>query len=398
MVTVLQDIRVLDFGKFISCPFAAAMLADMGAEVIRIDRPGGEGDRFSGLTAPHGENLAYASHNRNKKNLSLDYMNREKAGPVIDALVRSADVVMHNFSPAAAEMIGLTWENLQAINPRIILTSITCYGSEGPYAARVGFDFIAQAMSGAMRAGGFPDKEPIRAFTNPYDYTTAMAAAMGTLAALRHRDQTGEGQQVDLSLLQTALATTAPFIAESEVLKTPRPIIGNRVAYSGPSDMYEAKDGFVFVATIMHSMWKRLARATGMEDLIDDPDLDTDLKRYQNRERIDPRMARWVKERTVDEVLETLEAARIPCSRVMELDEIRKDPHVQEMGMVPTSDLGVEGLEEVPIGGHPVRFSKTPAAIHSRAPRVGEHNDEILAGLPGFDSGRIQRLQQEGII
>ena len=226
MKRVLEDLRVLDFGRFIAGPYCGMLLADMGAEVIRIDRPGGEEDRTAGLTGSNGENLSFPNYARNKKGITLDVFDKGHGQRVLADLVKQSDVVLHSFSPEAARRAGLIYEDLVKINPRIIVTAISCFGSTGPYSDRTGFDFIAQAMSGAMKIGGFPDKPPIRAFVNPMDHGTGAIAAFGTMVALRHRDQTGEGQLVDLALFQTALTYVVPFIAEAEVLEKSGPSSG----------------------------------------------------------------------------------------------------------------------------------------------------------------------------
>ncbi|MBU4052914.1 MAG: CoA transferase, partial [Proteobacteria bacterium] len=303
---VLSDIRVLDFGRFIACPYCGMLLADMGAEVIRIERPGGEEDRTVGLTGPHGENMSFPGLARNKKGITLNLFKSDKAKAVFGDLVKKSDVVIHNFAPEAARMAGLTYDELKKIKPDIILVSMSCFGNTGPYADRTGFDFVAQAMSGAMRVGGYPDKDPIRAFINPMDFGTGTAAAFGTMVAIRHRDKTGEGQAVDLALLQTALNYTAPSVAEMDVLGIPKPIIGNRAPYVGPTDLYPCKDGYVFVAVIMNSMWKRMAKVIGVEHLVKDPDLKTDYNRYEHRDRIDPLVKAWMAERTKAEIIKVM--------------------------------------------------------------------------------------------
>lgn len=398
MKRVLEDIRVLDFARFIAGPYCGMLLADMGAEVIRIDRPGGEEDRTTGLTASNGENLSFPNYARNKKGITLDVFDKDHGRKILTDLVKRSDVVLHSFSPEAARRAGLIYEDLVKINPRIIVTAISCFGSSGPYADRTGFDSIAQAMSGAMKIGGFPDKPPIRAFVNPMDHGTGAIAAFGTLVALRHRDQTGEGQLVDLALFQTALTYVVPFIAEAEVLGRLRPIIGNRSAYLGPTDLYRCKDGYVFIATIMNSLWRRLARIIGHEELIDDPDLQTDFERYENRDRIDPLVAEWAAGQTVAEVLEALEKARIPCGPLRGLDEVLDDPHIRSEKMIEFVDMEAQGLERMPISGIPARLSKTPGRITSRAPRVGEHNEEVYQDLLGYSAERLEDLREQGAI
>lgn len=398
MERVLDDIRVLDFGRFIACPYCGMLLADMGAEVIRIERPGGEEDRTIGLLGPNGQNMSYPSYARNKKGITLSLMDNERGREVLTDLVKVSDVVIHNFSPVAARMMGLTYDELKAIKPDIILTAISCFGSEGPYSNRLGFDFIAQAMSGSMELGGYEDKPPIRAFMNPMDFSTAICAAFGTLLALRHRDKTGEGQMVDLALLRTATSFNAPIIAEAEVLGRLRPKIGNRAAYIGPTDLFKCKDGWIFIATIMDTLWRRLARLIGHPELIDDPTLKNDYQRFENRDKVDPLIAAWCAEKTVDEVIVALEEARIPCGPILGLDEVSRDPHVQATNMVEYIDFEEPGLERVPICGMPVKLSKTPGRIESRAPRVGEHNEEIYRGLLSYSDEIIADLRADGTI
>jgi len=398
MERVLEDIRVLDFGRFIACPYCGMLLADMGAEVIRVERPGGEEDRTIGLLGPNGQNMSYPSYARNKKAITLRLLHSEKGREVLSDLVQKTDVVIHNFSPDAAQMMGLTYERLSAIKPDIILTAISCFGSEGPYASRQGFDFIAQAMSGSLALGGFPDKPPIRAFMNPMDFGTALGAAFGTVLALRHRDMTGQGQEVDLALLRTAVSWSAPVIAEADVLGRVRPKIGNRAPYLGPTDLYECRDGHVFIATIMDTLWKRLARAIGREDLLENPNYSTDYQRYEHRDEIDPHIQVWCAERTVDEALRVMEAARIPCAPYLGLDEVSSDPHVQATNMLEYKDLEEPGLERVPVCGIPVKLSKTPGRVVTRAPRVGEHNLGIYRDLLGYSQEKMDALTAEGVI
>jgi crotonobetainyl-CoA:carnitine CoA-transferase CaiB-like acyl-CoA transferase len=398
MKRVLEDIRVLDFSRFVAGPYCGMLLADMGAEVIRIDRPGGEEDRTYGLLGSNGENLVFANYARNKKGITLNLFNKDSTRAVLADLVGKSDIVLHSFPPEAAKLAGLRYDDLARINKKIIVTAISSFGSTGPYANKGGFDFIVQAMSGAMKIGGFPDKPPIRAFMNPMDHGTGAVAAFGTMAALRRRDQTGEGQMVDLSLFQTALTYVAPMIAEANVLGRVRPVIGNRSAYLGPTDLYACKDGYVFIATVMNSLWRRMARLIGHEELINDPDLQTDYQRYENRDRIDPLVAEWMAGHTVAEALEKLEEARIPCGPLRGTDEVLDDPHILSEKMIEYVNMESPGMEKVPISGVCARLSKTPGFITMRPPRVGEHNDEIYRSLLGYGAKTMDELKAKGVI
>lgn len=398
MHKVLEGIRVLDFGRFIACPFCGMILADMGAEVIRIERPGGEEDRTTGLLGANGENVHYPSYARNKKGITLNLLGNEKGRGVLRDLVKCSDVVIQNFSPGAAELMGITYDNLKAAKPDIIFVAISCYGSYGPYSQRIGFDPIAQTMSGAAAITGFPDNPPTRSQVPWVDYSTALFATVGTLLALRHRDSTGEGQMVDVALLQTAVTFMAPIIAESEVLGRVRQRLGNRGWYMGPSDLYPCQDGWVYISTIMDTVWRRLLKAVGHEELLDDPELYNDFQRFEHRDRIDPKIAEWTAQRTVDEVVAKMEEARIPCGRYYSVDEVPHDPHVQARDMLEYVDMEYPGLERVPLCGVPIKLSETPGSIERRAPRVGEHNDEIYRALLDYSEAKVDELKALGVI
>jgi crotonobetainyl-CoA:carnitine CoA-transferase CaiB-like acyl-CoA transferase len=230
------------------------------------------------------------------------------------------------------------------------------------------------------------------------DYSTALANAVGILLALRHRDRSGEGQMVDLSLLGTAVSFMTPMIAEADVFGRLRPTLGNRGVYMGPSDLFRCKDGYVFIATIMNTLFERLAKIVGHEELLGDPDLSNDLQRFEFRERVDPLIHEWTNRHTVEEVLARMEEARIPCGRLLHADEVSKDPHIRARRMIEYVDLEEPGLEKMPVSSTPIRLSKTPGTVERRAPRVGEHNEEIYTGLLGYSEERLTGLKYRGVI
>ena len=398
MTKVLAGVRVLDFGRFIAAPYCGMILADMGAEVIRIDRPGGEEDRTVGLKAPNGENLSYPSYARNKKCISLNVLTKDAPRDVLEDLVRMSDVFLHNFSPGAIKAFALTYDDIKAIKPDIIYTGISCYGSTGPYADRVGFDQIAQTFSGAAALNGYEGDAPLRAALPWVDYSTALCATIGTLLALRHRDATGEGQMVDCALLQTAMSFIAPMVAEAEVLGKERPRLGNRSAYFGPTDLYKCRDGYVYIATTMEGMWRRMMKIIGHEELIEHPDFITDLKRFEHRDEVDPLVAEWIGRRTVEEVVATMDENRIPCGVYHSTADVASDPHVQARKMLEYMDLGVPGLEHVPVCGIPIRLSATPGEVRDVAPKVGEHNDKYYRDMLGYSEEKLKSLRQSGYI
>jgi crotonobetainyl-CoA:carnitine CoA-transferase CaiB-like acyl-CoA transferase len=388
---------VLDLGRFISAPFCGMILAGMGAEVVRVERPGGDEDRRVGLVGPHGENFTYASLARNKKGITLD-LRRPEGREILTALIAEVDVLLHNFSPGAAAALGLSDERVRSLKPDIIYTAISCYGARGPHVQRTGFDPIAQTSSGAAALSGFDGDAPLRAGVPWVDYSTGMSAALGILLALRHRDATGEGQSVDCALLQTAVGYVAPMIAEAVVTGQSRPRLGNRAAYLGPSDLYECRDGFVYVACATTAAWRALAELIGRPDLCNDPELRTPLGLFERRAEIDPLVAGWIRTRTVDEVVGAMDEARVPCGVYRSPAEVPDDPQVRACAMLPTVDLEVPGMRPVPVGALPFRLSRTPEVAPARAPHVGEDNDDVYARWLGYGGDRLATLRAAGVI
>jgi CoA:oxalate CoA-transferase len=393
MEKLLGGIRVLDMGRYIACPYCGMLLGAMGAEVIRLERPGGEQEvvlpfKFD----PWGYFSVF--YGVNKKGITLNMMH-EKGREIFKELVRRCDVVLENFSVDAAKALGLEYEALKEINPQIILVAITGFGQYGPYARRVSFDPIAQAMSGAMSITGFPGEPPLKSGVNFVDYGTALHAALGTMFALYHRERTGRGQMVDVSLFDTAVSFMGGTFALYKVFDWIRPQLGNS-GYFTASDCFKAKDGWVYIAIITDRLWRRLAKAIGREELFTDPRFATDMDRFENLELLYPIITQWVAERTVDEVVAELEEMQVPCGRVNTIPEVFDDPHVRARQMIV--DVDYPGVGKVPLPGVPIKLSETPGNLALRGPVTGEHNEEIYCGLLGFSREKLSELEGEGII
>ena len=386
----LEGIRVIDFGRFIAGPYCAMLLGDMGAEVIRVDRRGGSEDRFLGPICESGEGGMFLSINRNKRGLTLD-PGKPGADEVIRRLVSGADIVVANLPLQVLRKMKVDYESLCVVKPDIILVMPSTFGPDGPYSERHGFDTIAQAMSGAMRLTGFPDT-PTRALVPFEDYGTALHGAFGAMAALHHRRNTGEGQFVDVSLLATGVTFMQPFLAELASTGRTRTQWGNRAFWSAPSDCYRTKDGWLIVAVVGGPMFRRWARLVGREDLTSDPDLQTDLDRADNSDKIDEVMVPWCAARTNTQAVEALRQARIPAGPMFELKEVLEDPHVRARELlkrVPFPGMS----DDPPLANTPVRLSKSPGGIRSSAPQIGEHTEEILGEL-GFSQEEIAELRR----
>ena len=278
---LLSGIRVLDFGRFIAGPYCAALLGDLGADVIRIERTEGGEDRWIPHVTPAGEGGLYLQMNRNKRGLTLDPTS-DAGREIVRRLVQVADVVVANLPPATLRQWGLDYATLQALNPRIVLATVTAYGPGGPYSDRPGFDSIGQAMSGAMFMSGLPDA-PARAAVPYVDVSTAQALAMGTLAALWSRERSGHGQHVEGALLRTALVMGNPVLIEQALTARDRVPQGNRGFTAAPSDLFRARDGWLVVATIGQPMFERWCRLIGRPELLDDPRFADDETRGDQR-------------------------------------------------------------------------------------------------------------------
>jgi crotonobetainyl-CoA:carnitine CoA-transferase CaiB-like acyl-CoA transferase len=393
-----DGIRVIDFGRYIAGPFCAALLGDLGAEVIRVEKRDGREDRTLVSLAENEdgsprEGAMFLQMNRNKKSLTLDPM-CEAGREIVKRLVRSADVVVANLPAETLKVMGLDYESVSAVNPRAILAVVSAFGMEGPYASRVGFDGVAQAMSGAVWFAGTPE-QPVRAAAPWVDFGTASLLALGVSAALRARETTGRGQMVEGALLRTALTYFSPTLIEEEVLKVNRQPTLNRSQTAGPSDIYKAKDGWITVAVNGDPLFRRAAKLIGATEWLTDPRFASDKARGDNGEIISERVGQWVAERTSADAIAAFEAARVPAGPVLCPRETLDDPHVKQGGFF--TEIDFPGIGKAPVAATPVKLHDTPGQIRTRPPMLGEHTDQVLREL-GYSSAEINALKQEGAV
>lgn len=390
----LIGIRVLDFGRYIAGPYCAALLAEFGAEVVRIEKRGGSEDRF---VSPVGEGLegaVFTQMNRNKRSITLDPMS-EPGREVVRRLVRSADVVVANLPGPTLTAMGLDQASLSALKPDIILASTSAYGDVGPLRDQVGFDGIGQVMSGAVHLTGTPE-QPYRTPVAWVDFGTALHSAFGVALALLERERSGRGQTVATSLLGTALAFMAPTLIEQAMTNSDRQAIGNRSHGSAPTDLYRTRDGWILTQVIGQALFRRWAELMGEPSWLDDPRFASDKSRAENCAPITERMSRWCAERTQAEALEILGAARIPAGPVLRPQQVLDHPHVQAMGLM--AQVQSQGAPRpAPAFRAPLQLSETPGSINSGPPRVGQHTDAVLAEL-GYSAGEISDLRAAGAI
>jgi len=390
----LKGIRVLDFGRYIAGPYCAALLAEYGADVIRIEKRDGSEDRWNTPVAEGGEGALFLQMNRNKRSLTLDPMT-PGGRAVIDRLLPSADVVVANLPSQTLERMGLGYARISALNSRIILTTVSAYGPEGPMSRNVGFDGVGQVMSGAVYLTGTTE-QPYRAMVPWVDFGTALHCAFCTLIALKERETSGKGQIVRGTLLGTALTLGNALLIEQGVLGIDRVATGNRGQTSAPNDLFRTRDGWVICQVIGQPLYERWAKLMGEPEWLSDARFRDDRARGDNGALISERMARWCAERATDEVLEILGKAMIPCGPLLAPQETLDHPQVAALGVLQPLDY--PGLPRpAPVGRVPVALSRTEPVARRAPPVLGADSDAILGEL-GYSTAEIAQLRADGVV
>jgi len=392
----LSSIRVVDLTRILAGPFCTMLLADMGAEVIKVEAPG-RGDPVRGQGAiKDGLSWYFAQFNRNKKSLTLDLYTHQGKEVLAD-LLKGADVLVENYRPGILAKMGFDQARLEALNPALVVCSINGYGSVGPYVDRPAFDFIAQAMSGFMSVNGEANGEPMRAGPPMSDLIAGLYAAFGVVSALLARggQGSGKGQRVEASLTNGLISMLAYFSAQYFATGELPERTGNDHPVVYPYGLFHAADGEVAIAPSTEVFVRRLMDTLDLGHLLDDPDFATNDARMQHRERLKVLLNAKIREHTVAEWIERLNRIGVPCGRVQDLAEVFSDPQVLAQDMV--LDVEQPGHGTVRITGFPVKLGATPGRLRHPAPRLGEQTDAILAEL-GYPAERIATLREDGVI
>ncbi len=393
---VLAGVRVLDFGRYVAGPYCATLLGYLGAEVIRVEKRDGGEDRYIAPIAAGGEGGVFFQTGCNKQSLTLD-PSSPAGREIVRRLVLETDVVVANLPPASLRALGLDYASLKAVRPDVILVTQTSFGDHGPLADRGGFDGVGQAMSGAMYMTGMPG-QPAKAAAPYVDFSTAVMSAFGAMAALMHRANTGEGQEVKTSLLGTALAVFGSHLVEQGAVAANRTPSGNRVQTSAPSDVFATRDGHVLTHCVGSGLFKRWARLMGDANRwLADPRFQSDQSRGDHSAEILARMREWCAERTTAEALAALDQAGLPSGPVFTPQQALDEPQVAAMKFF-TSIADFPGtLRPVAVPDLPIELSATPGGIRQRPPLLGEHTDTILERL-GYSRDEIAALRANKVI
>ena len=397
MPKALDGIRVLDLTQYEAGPSCTQMLAWLGAEVIKIEPPAGEPGRTA-LSDARGEDAwFFLLLNSNKKGVTLN-LKAPRGRAMFEALVRSADVLVENMGPGAMDRLGLGWEALQRLNPRLIAASVKGFGGGGPYADYKSFEWIAQAMAGAMSMTGSPDGPPTKAIGGLADTGAGLHTAIGILAAIIQRQTTGVGQQIEVAQQDAVVNLLRIHLRDTYANGKPVPRQGNRSVNAAPSNIYRCRpfgpNDYVFVHCATVEMWKTLTKIVGRPELGDDPRYADRRDRVKFIDAIDDMIEAWTEKRTKHEVLEALAGAGVPCGAVLDSTEVLSDPHLRARGMIVELKHPRRGTYPMP--ANPVRLADSPTEV-VRAPLLGEHNAEVFGAL-GYDEAELDALRRDGVV
>ncbi len=395
MVKPLQGIRVLDLGHVLSMPTCTMQLASLGAEVIKIERPGlGDDARRFGPFI-NGESGYFISINCNKKSITLD-LKKEKGKDIFKELVKKVDIVTENFRPGTMAKMGLDYENLKKINHGIIYASISGFGHKSVDKKRPGYDIIAQAVGGIMAITGYPDSPPTRTGFSAADIFSGTFSTIGILAALRYRDITGEGQSIDISMMDSAVSV----LENALVRYTSTGILPTRIGSQHPSitpfDVFETRDGWVVIAIGNDSLWKKFCKAANLEILLENPNYSTNEKRTESYQQLKPIISKWTKNISSESIISQLNEAGIPVGNVNNVEDIIHDPNIKLRDMLVDIEHPVAG--KMTIVNSPIKLSKSENVDVSPAPLLGEHTTDVLKTILGLSQENIDKLKKEQIV
>lgn len=392
----LEGIRILDLSQVLAGPYCTMFLGDLGAEVIKVERPGqGDDTRAWGPPFLAGESAYFLSVNRNKKSITIN-LKEPRGREIIKGLARKSDVLVHNFRPGIMERMDLDYETLKKENPGIIYCSISGFGPDGPYRERAGYDILIQGMGGIMSLTGEPEGEPMKVGVAIVDVTAGLYCLAGIMSALIYRARTGLGQKVDVALLDSMVAWLVNagqnYLVSGQVPER----WGNAHPNIVPYQAFKAKDAYFIVAIGNDAQFRKLCEIIGRPELAEDPRYITNADRVKNRAELINTLAVVFETRESEEWIEASLEAGLPCGPINTLDRVFKDPQVLHREMVV--EVNHPSVGKVRLAGNPIKLSESPAMIKAHPPLLGEHTEEVLASLLGLKGEEIEGLRREGVI
>lgn len=390
----LKGLKVLDFTRVYSGPYCTMMLGDLGAEIIKVERKG-IGDETHYFAPMKNDESGYFTYlNRNKKSLSLD-LKAPEAVEIIKDLAQWADIVVENFSPGVVNRLGIGYNDLKKVNPRIIYGSLSGFGQTGPYKRKPAYDVVCQAMGGFMALTGEKDGTPYKLGPSVVDALSGIHMAYGIMAAVYHREKTGEGQLVDVAMLDTAFSALENFVVTKTLTGETPTRNGNANLGSAPFNTFKAKDGHVAIACANNRLFRKLATAIGREDLLEIDDYKENNLRKAHEDTLNPQIEKWTMQYTTEEVVKILEDSNVPVGPIKGIDELVKDPQIEAREMLVDIPHPILGTVAYP--GNPIKFSETSELRFESAPLLGEHNDYVLKEVLGKDQKSIDSLKGKDI-
>jgi formyl-CoA transferase len=390
----LKGLRVVDMTRVLAGPFCAMFLADMGAEVIKVEAPG-KGDDARGYPPfLRGASAYFTNLNRNKQSIVLN-LKKPEAKEILMDLLKKSDILLENFKPGTMEKLGFGYDRVREVNPQIIYASISGFGQYGPYKDRPGYDIIGQAMGGLMSVSGWPDSPPTRTGTAMADIVAGLNACIGILASLKGRERTGLGERIDVSLVDSMVSAMETVIQIYLVEGRIPQRVGNRYEFIAPYNSFRAEDGWVVIGVGGQEVWKRFCKVIGREALMDAPEFLTNRDRVENVAHLDGIVTEWTATRKVADIVSLLMEASVPCSPILNVEQICNDPHIAK-----AREMIVE--MDHPLGGKmnvvscPIKFTRMKPTIRSTAPLHGEHTEQILTGVLGMSKEEYASLKESG--
>ncbi|WP_067725028.1 CaiB/BaiF CoA transferase family protein [Oceanobacillus damuensis] len=390
----LNGIKVVDLSRLIAGPYCGMLLADMGAEVIKVEKLTGEDTRHVPPLVEQ-DSLYTVALNRNKRAITLDFRH-QKSKDVLTRLFKWADIIIENFRPGTLEKMGFKTDQIHEINSSAIIVRCSGFGQTGPLKHRPGFDPIAQAMSGLMNMTGRSEDPPLLSGTSIIDYSTGMHAAIGALSALHHRNRTNRGQVIDVSLYESAVSMLVSAIPNYHLNQSIPKRTGNQDRYSAPANTYQTKDGWIYLNAFNDRLWLKLCKAMQMEDLATDERYENVSLRVQNVNEIDDIIQQWLAEYNREEAAELLDKYGIPCGPVQSVGDLLSDEHLREREQIINVNHPTVG--EIPVSGITIKLSDTPGKIRYDPPLIGQHNQEVYLNELGFEEEEFNKLKEDGVI